>query len=91
MKFLALGALVAAAFAFWHTGARASALCTREVFVSGGSLSLWPPGTRCEYGLPVQSDTFLNLWFFATAFALVTIFILTDTIRSSRAADPSRP
>jgi len=88
MKFFALGALVSAAFVFWHTGDRASALCTREVFVSGGSLSLWPPGTRCEYGLPVQSDTFLNLWFFATAYALTAIVVVRNAWALSRTVDP---
>ena len=76
MRFILLGASIVAAFVFWHTGPRASTLCTREVFVSGGSLSLWPPGARCEYGLPVQHDTFLNTWFFFTAFALVTIVVV---------------
>ncbi len=83
MRFVVPGALIIAAFVFWHTGDRASALCTREVFVSGGSLSLWPPGARCGYGLPVQYDTFLSTWFFATAFAIVTVAVLTDTIRST--------
>jgi hypothetical protein len=86
MRFVVPAVLVAAAFVFWHTGARASAVCTREVFVSGGSLSLWPPGARCGYGLPVQHDTFLNLWFFMTAFAIVAAAVIVDTIRST----PSR-
>ena len=86
MKFLVPAALIAAAFVFWHTGGRADALCVREVFVSTGSLSLWPPGARCGYGLPVQYDTFLNLWFFMTAFAIVAAAVIADTIR----ATPSR-
>ena len=90
MKFFAFGALVAAAFVFWHSGSRAGALCLRERFVSSGDLSLWPPGARCEFGLPVQSDTLLNTWFFATAFALAVIFVLVDTVRSSPATGPSR-
>jgi hypothetical protein len=88
VRFILLGASVVAAFVFWHTGARASSLCVREVFVSGGELSLWPPGARCGYGLPVQYDTFLSTWFFATAFALVVIFVLVDTVRSPASRPP---
>ena len=88
MKFFAFGALVVAAFVFWHSGERAGALCLRERFVSSGDLSLWPPGARCTYGLPATHDTLLNPWLFATAFALAVIFVLVDTVRSSRAVGP---
>jgi hypothetical protein len=90
MRFFAFGALVLAAFAFWHTGSRAGTLCLRERFVSSGDLSLWPPGARCTFGLPSQHDTFINPWFLATAFVLAVVFVLFDTVRSSRAAGPSR-
>ncbi len=70
--------LLAGEFLFWHSGGRAERLCLRARFVSSGSLSWWPPGTRCEFGLPVMSDTVLNFWFVPTAFItgiLITVLV----------------
>jgi hypothetical protein len=82
MRYALPGALIVAAFVFWHSGGRGAAVCEREVFTTAGSFSLWPPGTRCEYGLPVQDGHYLNLWFFATAFVIVMIVVLDGVVRS---------
>ena len=60
--------VVVGTFVFWHSGARAAALCERERFVSSGSLSLWPPGARCTFGEPAWHDTLLNPWFVGAVF-----------------------
>jgi hypothetical protein len=46
--------VTAGAFAFLHTGSRASALCARGAAVADG-FSVWPPGVRCSGGEPVQT------------------------------------
>jgi hypothetical protein len=73
-----LGGLLAlvAGFVFWHTGGRASGVCAREVFVGGGDLSLWPPGTRCTYGEPALHSTYISPWFVGTSIVLLPAAIL---------------
>jgi len=61
------------AFAFWHSGGRAGAVCERHVFVSSGSLSLWPPGARCEFGEPAMHDTYFNPWFVMSVFGAAVL------------------
>jgi hypothetical protein len=74
MRRLALYAVVVvASFAFWHSGARAAAVCEREAFVGSGTLSAWPPGARCTFGEPETSDTFLNPWFFGTLLLVLVL------------------
>jgi hypothetical protein len=68
--------VVVATFVFWHSGGRAAALCERELFVSSGSLSLWPPGARCTYGEPAVHDTVLNPWFVAAFFVVIPLALL---------------
>ena len=78
--------LTFAAFVFWHTGSRGSAECLRSAFVSGGDLSLWPPGVRCTWGLPSTSGVFINPWFFGTLLVIVLVFVaigLRASIRES--------
>jgi hypothetical protein len=58
--------LIVCSFAFWHSGARADALCEDERFVSSGALSTWPPGASCTFGEPAATDTLLNPWFLWT-------------------------
>jgi hypothetical protein len=55
--------LLAGAFLFLHTGARADGVCMRERFVQADGVSLWPPGTRCTYGEPARTDILVNWWF----------------------------
>ena len=71
-----IAAVVVGSFVFWHTGGRAAALCERERFVNSGSLSLWPPGTRCTFGEPATHDTLLNMWFLATLVVVVVIGLI---------------
>jgi hypothetical protein len=86
-----VGALIVlGAFIVFHSGSQASALCERERFVSGGSLSFWPPGARCTYGLPLTSDTVVNPLFVLIGGAvLITIVLLL--VPSARGARPSSP
>ena len=68
--------VVVGTFVFWHSGARAAALCERERFVSSGSLSLWPPGARCTFGEPALHDTLLNPWFVGAVFVVIPLALL---------------
>ena len=89
MRLAGFCALVSVAlFVFWHSGARAGALCERERFVSSGSLSLWPPGARCTFGEPALHDTLLNPWFLATVIAVGAIAVLADALRRPRHTIP---
>ena len=63
--------LIVSSFAFWHSGARADALCEDERFVRSGALSTWPPGASCTFGEPAATDTLLNPWFFWTLLFLL--------------------
>ena len=78
--------LAVAAFVFWHTGARGSAECRQSAFVSGGDLSLWPPGVRCTWGLPATSGVFINPWFFATLLVIVLVLVAIGLRASIRAS-----
>jgi hypothetical protein len=76
-----LGALVvAAAFVFLHTGARADAVCERERFVPTDGLSLWPPGMRCSFGEPEQTDVLINPWWLGLLL-VVALAILSTRLR----------
>ena len=73
---LAPFALLAGAFAFLHSGARAAALCERERFVHSGELSLWPPGARCSYGEPEIQDILINPWFGMAIIAVALLLLV---------------
>ena len=78
---LVLLALLAGAFAFLHSGARAAGVCERERFVSSGELSLWPPGARCSYGEPQIQDVLLNPWFGMAVIAVLLLAVIVSLTR----------
>ena len=84
----ATAALLTAAFLVLHTGARGDRLCEREVFVRGGELSLWPPGTRCTYGEPAQTGVELHP-IFVTVLLVVAVaaVVLVPRMRRPRRAE----
>jgi hypothetical protein len=82
--------VVLGTFVFWHSGARAAALCERERFVRSGSFSLWPPGARCTYGEPALHDTLLNPWFVGAVFAVIPLALLFAEWLSNAVRGPGR-
>jgi hypothetical protein len=71
--------LLAGAFAFLHTGARADDVCMSERFVPADGLSLWPPGTHCAFGEPAETDVLVNPWL-----ALALVAVLGGAVASLR-------
>jgi hypothetical protein len=69
--------VVAAAFVFLHTGARADGVCERERFVPADGLSLWPPGARCSFGEPQATDVLFNPWLALVVLVLVAGMVAT--------------
>jgi hypothetical protein len=71
-------------FVVLHTGAPGDAACERSRFVPSFGLSAWPPGVRCEYGEPVQTDVIVNGWFALVVVAAAVTFVVAAP-RSTRA------
>ena len=69
-----LAAACIAAFVWLHTGAPGDAACERARFSDSSGFSAWPPGARCEFGEPAQTDVVLNGWFAAVIFVVVVVF-----------------
>jgi hypothetical protein len=80
--------VAAGAFVVLLTRARADDVCERERFVPADGLSLWPPGVRCSFGEPQQTDVFLNPWWLGFVL-LVTGATMAATL-DPRRRRPSR-
>ena len=65
--------VVAAAFAYMHTGARAERLCNTHGFSGTGSLSAWPPGARCTGGEPRIEATYFDPVFILPAIVILML------------------
>jgi hypothetical protein len=74
VRLFLLAAACLAAFVWLHTGAPGDAACERVTFTDSSGFSAWPPGARCEYGLPLQTDVVVNEWFAAVIFVAVVVF-----------------
>lgn len=75
------GALLGVAASVWlfvamHSGHAGRKLCESEGTRGPGTVSWWPPGTRCEGGLPIIRWTQFNYWWVFAAIALVTVGVL---------------
>lgn len=60
-------------FVFMHTGARTRAFCEQDGFSGTGSPSLWPPGTRCDGGVPTMHTIAIDPGFFLVALSLALL------------------
>jgi hypothetical protein len=67
-------------FVLLHSGAPGDAACERSLFVPSAGFSAWPPGARCEYGEPNQTEVVVNGWFAAVVFALGVAFAAARAI-----------
>jgi hypothetical protein len=65
--------VVAAAFAYMHTGARAERLCANHGFSDTGSLSVSPPGARCTGGEPRIERTYFDPVFILPAIVILML------------------
>ena len=83
--------LLVAAFVFFHSGARAGALCERERFVNWGEWSWWPPGARCTYGEPLIHEVLFNPLFVLAAVAVLFVAAIVLTLLDSRDEFPASP
>jgi hypothetical protein len=77
--------VVAVAFVFLHTGARADDVCERGRFVPADGLSLWPPGARCSFGEPQRTEVLFNPWLALMVLAILADMVATYGRRSTRA------
>jgi hypothetical protein len=79
--------VVAAAFAYMHTGVRAERLCNNHGFSETGSLSAWPPGARCTGGEPRIERTYFDPVFILPA---IVVLMLAGGALAMRQSGPTR-
>lgn len=65
--------VLAAAFAYMHTGPRAASLCASKGFSGPASFSLWPPGAECTGGDPAITQTAFDPVFILPAVAVLML------------------
>jgi uncharacterized Zn-binding protein involved in type VI secretion len=68
--------VLAGAFVWLHAGAPDDATCERSRFVDSDGFSAWPPGARCSYGEPRQTDVIVNGWFAAVVGGLAVALVI---------------